>query len=197
MRALTSFLLMMSLMTGLSPLAIGQTTPDLSDLMSDEEITAMGLDKLSPEQQQSLVQWLLQKGGVPLAAEQGEPARTTQTKDSAAATGTAMAASSSAQTDAASVAAASAPATSADVDNFGKPPPQPDEMRSRIPGTFTGWTGDSQFVLENGQVWQQRYDTRWKTELENPEVVITRHMLGLHRMEIVGTGKSVPVKRIK
>lgn len=197
MRALTIFLMAIFLMPGLSPLAIGQATPDLSSLMSEEEISAMGLDKLSPEQQQSLVQWILQKEGAPLAAEQNTAPPTTEATATTVATGTTITAPSSAPTEAASVAAVTAPATSTDVENFGKPAPQADEMRSRIPGTFTGWTGDSLFVLENGQVWQQRYDTKWKTELENPEVVITRHMLGLHRMEVVGTGKTVPVKRIK
>ena len=70
-------------------------------------------------------------------------------------------------------------------------------MRSRIAGEFEGWSGATRFELENGQVWQQRYQTTWRTSLENPEVVITRHFLGLHRMEVVGTGQSVPVRRIK
>ena len=197
MRAITNFLLAISLSLGLSTLAVGQANPDLSSLMSEAEITAMGLHKLSPEEQQNLVQWILQNKEPALATEQYIDQGTSEVRNTAIATGAATAAPVAAATETAAVATASKAVTEEDVDNFGKPAPQADEMRSRIPGTFTGWTGESQFVLENGQIWQQRYDTRWKTELENPEVVITRHMLGLHRMEVVGTGKTVPVKRIK
>ncbi|MEP1471254.1 MAG: hypothetical protein ABJK20_08825 [Halieaceae bacterium] len=196
MRPLTIFLILTSFTLGISQLASGQTTPSLSSLMSAEEIAAMGLDKLSPAQQQNLVQWISQNKETSLSVEQAAPQNATPSSNATAATSTAAAAVSANASATTSVAATAATSVE-EVDNFGKPAPQPDEMRSRIPGTFTGWAGDSQFVLENGQIWQQRYDTKWRTELENPEVVITRHMLGLHRMEVVGTGKTVPVKRIK
>ena len=190
MRIIVKQLSITALALGLSLVAVGQTTQPLSELMSEQEIEAMGLDKLSPAQQADLVQWIQQRREAPIAAESGE----------AAATAATAANSIPDQTIAYAAPKVAPAATTVDAssdENFGKPAPQADQMRSRIPGTFTGWTGGSQFVLENGQVWQQRYDTRWKTELDNPEVIITRHMLGLHRMEVVGTGKSVPVKRIK
>lgn len=190
MRIIVKQLSITALALGLSLVAVGQTTQPLSELMSEQEIKAMGLDKLSPAQQADLVQWIQQRREAPIATESGEAAATAATAANSIADKTTA---SAAPTVASAATTVEAPSD----DNFGKPAPQADQMRSRISGTFTGWTGDSQFVLENGQVWQQRYDTRWKTELDNPEVIITRHMLGLHRMEVVGTGKSVPVKRIK
>ena len=65
----------------------------------------------------------------------------------------------------------------------------------------TYYEGDEDYditvTLANGQVWQQRYKTTWRTEMTDPEVIITRHLFGLHRMEVVGTGQTVPVKRIR
>ena len=197
MRPLNSLALAILLVIAL-PLAVhAEPAGGLSGIMSQEDMAEMGLDKLSPEEQEKLADWIRQNQGQ--ATKPSASAATASAVPAAASTTTAPQASAPATPTTAApepATVATAP-TQADVDNFGKPAPQADEMRSRIPGTFTGWNGSSQFVLENGQVWQQRYDTKWKTELENPEVVITRHLLGLHRMEVVGTGKSVPVKRIK
>lgn len=172
----------------------------LSDIMSAEEIRAMGLDQLSEEQRALLLQWILRNAGAAggqeflnkSSASVPVPVQRTDT------TTAASTAETSAQTQAAAVAsAASQPPQTGDYTSFGKAQPLPDEMRSRIAGSFTGWSGSTLFELENGQVWQQRYQTTWRTSIENPEVVITRHFLGLHRMEVVGTGKSVAVTRVK
>ncbi len=189
---------------------VAEQPAKLQDLMSAEEINAMGLDGLSDQQQRELVEWIMQfQSGEDVPAQPAPAATAVVEAPAPATTPAATPAVTTAPTASTSVASAPTatpaaatnpqPGTGTDQDtaNFGKAPEQPDEMRSRIPGTFTGWTGDTRFVLENGQVWEQRYETRWKTEMENPEVVIKRRLLGLHRMEIIGTGKSVPVKRIK
>ena len=68
-------------------------------------------------------------------------------------------------------------------------------ITTRILGEFSGWTGKTIFVLENGQTWQQRRRGRWKTSLVNPKVVLSRNFTGAYELSIVG-GKTTGVKRI-
>jgi hypothetical protein len=68
-------------------------------------------------------------------------------------------------------------------------------ITTRILGEFSGWAGKTIFVLENGQTWQQRRRGRWKTSLENPEVVLSRNFTGAYELSVVG-GKTTGVKRI-
>jgi hypothetical protein len=71
------------------------------------------------------------------------------------------------------------------------------EIVSTIVGPFEGWSGNTRFQLENGQLWQQR--TRGNYYYKGParEVKITKNFMGFHRMELVENGKAVGVKRIK
>lgn len=65
---------------------------------------------------------------------------------------------------------------------------------SRIVGDFEGWSGETVFRLENGQVWEQRLDGRFRYRGEpNPEVRIDRNWVGFYRMTVIGTGRSVGV----
>ena len=70
-------------------------------------------------------------------------------------------------------------------------------VTSRIVGTFKGWRGDTEVTLDNGEVWQQRHDTKWIVRLENPEVVIEKNILGFYKMTFIASGKAVGVKRIE
>ncbi len=69
-------------------------------------------------------------------------------------------------------------------------------MTSRIVGQFDGWSGKTLFVLENGQVFEQRRPGRWKTSLENPEVLIKQNFMGAYEIEIVSEGRSIGVRRV-
>jgi len=69
-------------------------------------------------------------------------------------------------------------------------------MTSRIVGEFNGWDGRTRFVLENGQVFQQRRPGRWKITLQNPEVLVSQNFMGAYELEIVSEGRSIGVRRI-
>ena len=72
------------------------------------------------------------------------------------------------------------------------------EILSRISGDFKGWSGDTRFNLENGQIWQQRRRGNYRYVGEpNPEVRISKNFMGFYRLEVVESGKSVQVKRLK
>lgn len=72
------------------------------------------------------------------------------------------------------------------------------ELHAHIEGTVEGFSGRAVFVLDNGQIWQQRIpDTVFLTpKLVNPEVIITRGFVG-YKMLIVKANRIVFVKRIQ
>lgn len=71
------------------------------------------------------------------------------------------------------------------------------EIVSVIQQPFSGWTGDTIFRLENGQVWQQRHGGNYPYRGSHPQVRITKNFMGFYRMELVENGKAVGVKRLK
>ncbi len=71
------------------------------------------------------------------------------------------------------------------------------EIVSVIKQPFKGWSGETVFKLENGQVWQQRRRGNYAYRGSNPEVRITKNFMGFHRLEMLESGKSVQVKRLK
>jgi hypothetical protein len=120
----------------------------------------------------------------------------------AAATTTASATAASATAGgAASPPAAAGPATAAAAARFGlEHLPMPganDEVRSSIPGRFTGWEAKTRWRLANGQVWQVADGSRAYYQLESPAVRITRGALGSFFMEISGVSHAVPVRRVE
>lgn len=62
---------------------------------------------------------------------------------------------------------------------------------------FSGWSGDTVFRLQNGQVWQQRQGGNYPYRGSNPEVRISKNFMGFYRMELTENGKAVAVKRLK
>jgi len=82
--------------------------------------------------------------------------------------------------------------TDTDIQTLQKTP-----VRRRIDGHFTGWTGDTVFALDNGEVWKQRLPGRYAISLENPEVEITRNLLGFFELKVVKTGSKIAVSRVK
>lgn len=71
------------------------------------------------------------------------------------------------------------------------------EIVSVILPPFKGWSGDTIFRLENGQVWQQRSGGNYPYRGSNPEVRISKNFMGFYRMELVESGKAVQIKRLK
>ena len=72
------------------------------------------------------------------------------------------------------------------------------ELLTRISGEFTGWSGDTIFRLENGQLWRQRLPGRHKySGPPNPEIRISRNFMGFYKMTLVESGKSIGVKPIR
>lgn len=72
------------------------------------------------------------------------------------------------------------------------------KIQSRYAGEFNGWDGDTQFPLENGQVWQQIRSGRLSWHADRPMITIDRKgFMGAYRLSVEGVNKKVIVKRIK
>ena len=69
-------------------------------------------------------------------------------------------------------------------------------IESSITGEFHGWSGDTIFKLDNGQIWQQaEYDYDYDYDY-NPDVTIYQTTSGC-RMKVEGEEDTILVKRIK
>ena len=83
-------------------------------------------------------------------------------------------------------------------DNFGKvSKDDANEINSRIVGKFNGWTGETQFQLENGQIWRQSGNGFLRVSMNNPKVKIEAGMFGGYILSVEGYNSRVKVKRVK
>lgn len=184
---------------------------DIRDLMNVTQFDQAGLNKLTPAELITLNAWLNQyldshsvkatatatvpaPAPVPTSVPELMPNPTPQAGRTVSAPDK-------------SVQPAAAPSSTAEtpgIASFGAetmpPKESPQELNrieSRIAGPFTGWTGDTVFKLENGQVWQQAA-TGYYTDvnLDHPQVVIKKLSFG-YLLTMPGHGQTVFVRRIK
>lgn len=66
---------------------------------------------------------------------------------------------------------------------------------AQVTNGFTGWDTKTVFVLDNGQVWRQRHGRPYKHNGNNT-VRLEPSLLGMWRMTVISSGRSVAVKRI-
>ncbi|HEU5399303.1 MAG TPA: hypothetical protein VFV77_08465 [Gammaproteobacteria bacterium] len=158
---------------GLEPLAGTDKPFDLRDAMTVNQFHKAGLDALSAEQVAALNSWvnssLHAKDAVPTVSK---------------APLTAPVAVPTAATAAAFGATMLAPAA-----------PEPTEIETRILGAFNGWSGNTVFRLENGQVWRQAEPGEFDVKLQDPAVVIKKLAFG-YLLSIPGQSDTVFVRRI-
>lgn len=71
-----------------------------------------------------------------------------------------------------------------------------DVIESHIDGVFTGWDGDTEFRLSNGQKWKQSAQGVWNHQEENPKVMI--YGVGDHQKLCLSSlpVHSVPVRHL-
>ncbi|MGA9853921.1 MAG: hypothetical protein WBR29_01420 [Gammaproteobacteria bacterium] len=185
-------LVLVSMLCCLAALAgTSATKPvDIRDLMNVTQFDKAGLNKLSPDEINALNAWLNQY--------LDSRAVTTPRPAPLAAVTPPTAASAVPQ------AAGSATAAASGIASFGadtmvpkESPQEPNRIESRIAGLFTGWTGDTVFKLENGQVWKQAATGYYtNVELDHPQVVIKKLSFG-YLLTLPGHGQTVFVRRIK
>lgn len=128
--------------------------PGIEKLMTAEDFTRAGLDRLTPEQLQALDAWLLRytAGDAYVVQSTSEEVR------------------------------AAAP-------DF--------RLEARIVPPFTGWSGETLFRLDNGQLWRQRIKGRYAFSGDDTRVVISRNFLGFYVLTLPATGRSIGVEPVR
>lgn len=150
---------------------------DVRNVITVGEFDRTGLDKLSPAQLAAFNDWLNQYRGMH--------------KVSAAPPSAAVSLPIS------KVTAPAAAAFGAETMPRKESLATPERIETRMAGVFTGWSGNTVFTLENGQVWQQAgtgYFTN--VRLDHPSVVIKKLGFG-YLLTLPGHGETVFVRRIK
>lgn len=71
------------------------------------------------------------------------------------------------------------------------------KLESYYIGDFTGWTGDTLFRLENGQVWKQVTSGRVTHRRVRPKITIKKATFGSFKLYVEGLNRGVRVKRVK
>jgi hypothetical protein len=72
------------------------------------------------------------------------------------------------------------------------------QITAMIKGPFSGWSGKTKFVLDNGQIWKQAdKNSSFYVKLDNPTIIIEKGSLGTYFLSVSGYAKRVRVKRIK
>ncbi|MCC5887523.1 MAG: hypothetical protein JJT88_13905 [Gammaproteobacteria bacterium] len=162
-----------------------QDLSPLEDLMTREEFKAAGLERLSPSERAKLRAW------VERYAETGAP------RDYKPPRASSMDELRGEHAPLLSVAPdlRSQSETAQDIQHGSQE--KRSEVRSRIVGTFNGWSGNTIFELENGQIWQQRHPARLEFHGHAPEVILRRNFMGFYSMEVPVTGRSVLVRQIR
>jgi hypothetical protein len=72
---------------------------------------------------------------------------------------------------------------------------EPDQITSRILGEFKGWSGYTEFQLENGQVWKQSSEGLLIVRINNPTVTIKKSFFGTYTLNVEGVNSSIKVRR--
>ena len=173
-KLLTALLLLFSgLATGLAPspaLAADEGFSSLEEQMTGQEFQAAGLDKLSPQELESLNGWIRRHSLATLDA------------------------------PAAGVAAVGAETQVQDRRGLKGEKEKEDRtpISSRIVGRFSGWDGQTVFKLENGMIWAQADKDKFFTkEVEDPVVLIEPGMFGTWRLSVEGYNSNCRVERIQ
>ena len=99
-----------------------------------------------------------------------------------------------------SVADESTEVLSQEIDQFGNEriaqvDEEPDQITSRILGEFKGWSGYTEFQLENGQVWKQSSEGLLIVRINNPTVIIKKSFFGTYTLNVEGVNSSIKVRR--
>jgi lipoprotein-anchoring transpeptidase ErfK/SrfK len=75
---------------------------------------------------------------------------------------------------------------------------EPASIRSSVVGRFDGWAPGTIFTLANGQVWKVTDDNDAVLPvMQNPNVEITRGLIGAYFLQVEGHTNSARVARVK
>ena len=186
----TQAFVLLSLCTATSSIA-APTFESLDKAMTADERIKSGIDSLNAEQREFLNSWLKARYGERAQVEASEP--DTAIVRTPATSVTAEAEAQAIETEVERRVAAKLAAT-----QTGKDSPKGDmPLEARLVGDFKGWTGKTVFRLDNGQVWRQRSASTYRHKGSDMRVRFEQNWMGGWEMEVLSSGKSVLVKKVR
>ena len=186
----TQAFVLLSLCTATSSMA-APTFESLDKAMTADERVKSGIDSLTVQQREFLNSWLKARYGEPAQVEASEP--DTAIVRTPATSVTAEAEAQAIETEVERRVAAKLAAT-----QTGKDSPKGDmPLEARLVGDFKGWTGKTVFRLDNGQVWRQRSASTYRHNGSDMRVRFEQNWMGGWEMEVLSSGKSVLVKKVR
>jgi hypothetical protein len=187
LRTLTILFLVLGLSTSAG--ADDQNSPEIQTLMTPEDFTEAGLDKLSDSERAHLSEWVARyrEGAI-----KGPPVPGKSSTEVA-------------QEPTPDVTAEPAQETTQEYPGDYRTEKEKTkeknsnvkyELVAKVIPAFRGWSGKSVFRLDNGQMWQQRTPGKLRYSGTDSTVTITQNVIGKFKMKHQGTGRSVGVKRV-
>ena len=147
--------------------AEGESPPDLRSLMSADDFSASGLDRLSKDELEHLADWVerYREGAVIGPEVVKKPSQQTPVER--------------------------------EVAKVEKEEKKKFELIAKVIPRFKGWTGKTVFKLDNGQVWQQRQNGKMHYSGADSTVVITTNLFGGYVLKHAETKRSIGVRRVE
>ena len=185
----TPAFVLLSLCTATSSIA-APTFESLDKAMTADERVKSGIDSLTAQQREFLNSWLKARYGEPAHIEASESDTAILSRPTTAVPQTAAQAI---ETEVERRVAAKLAATQTGKDSLKDDIP----LEARLVGDFKGWTGKTVFKLDNGQVWRQRSASTYRHKGADTRVKFEQNWMGGWEMEVLSTGKSVLVKKLR
>jgi hypothetical protein len=186
----TSFIVfLIILVSSTAASAEREPVPDLQSMMTAEDYSASGLDKLSAKERQHLADWVKRyREGAVIGPEvvKRPSERTPEEVEKALQEPPKVVKKPSQQTP-----------EEREVAKAEKKEKKKFEMVAKVIPRFRGWTGKTLFKLDNGQVWQQRQNGRMRYSGADSTVVITTNFLGKYVMKHQETKRTIGVTRVE
>lgn len=168
MHNLTIRTLITLLLLAASTFAVRADDPSVRNLMTPEDFTLSGLDKLSDAELAHLSEWVERYREGAVKGPPPPPKKPSQMTESEKV-----------------------------VYEEKKQEEKDFELVAKVIPEFTGWSGKTVFRLDNGQTWQQRQPGNLRYSDGDSNVVITRNFFGRYVMTHTATGRSIGVNRLR
>ncbi len=162
--------------------------------MSPLERRAMGIDDLTVEQLEALNQWLRKR------FDRGQENTTIEVRAEVREQVLDAAQMADAAEREAEIERRVAIEVEAAKQRIGVTPAEPtvsEPVKAKIRGSFSGWSGNTVFALDNGQVWKQRAGNVYRHKGSDYKVELKRNFFGGWEMTMISSGKTVLVTRVK
>jgi len=195
----TIIIIFLALGVSISSAAEDKDSPEIRTLMTPEDFSEAGLDKLSDSERAHLSEWVARyrEGAIKGPPVPGKPSpEVAQDTTPTAASEVTSEATSKSASESTGETTEEYPGGYRTQKEIKKDKKVKYQLVAKVIPSFRGWSGKSVFHLDNGQVWQQRMPGKLRYDGTDSVVTITQNLMGKFVLKHQGTGRAVGVKRV-